>query len=121
MSFGDKVSWVGGMLGLFTGFSLISGFEILYWLWFKVILHDKDTAAVAPDTNTINVQVRKLLIVIMRIVIIIIDNLVLGILKESKAGKNEFVESKNNLILQKLVREVEELKSWKKRLEPHKD
>ena len=48
-------------------------------------------------------------------------NLVLDILKESKVGKNEFVESKNNLILQKLVREVEELKSWKKRLEPHKD
>ena len=50
------------------------------------------------------------------------DNYIfLDILKESKVGKNEFVESKNNLILQKLVREVEELKSWKKRLEPHKD
>ena len=36
MSFSDKISWVGGMLGLFTGFSLISGLEILYWLWFKV-------------------------------------------------------------------------------------
>ena len=24
------------MMGLFTGFSLISGLEILYWLWFKV-------------------------------------------------------------------------------------
>ena len=50
------------------------------------------------------------------------DNYIfLDILKESKVGNNEFVESKNNLILQKLVREVEELKSWKKRLEPHKD
>ena len=37
MSFSDKISWVGGMLGLFTGFSLISGLEIIYWLWFKVI------------------------------------------------------------------------------------
>ena len=36
MSFSDKISWVGGMMGLFTGFSLISGLEILYWLWFKV-------------------------------------------------------------------------------------
>ena len=42
MSFADKVSWVGGMLGLFTGFSLLSGFEILYWLWFKIIIHSKD-------------------------------------------------------------------------------
>ena len=37
MSFSDKISWVGGMMGLFTGFSLISGLEILYWLWFKVM------------------------------------------------------------------------------------
>ena len=36
MSLSDKVSWVGGMMGLFTGFSVISGIEILYWLWFKV-------------------------------------------------------------------------------------
>lgn len=42
MSVSDKISWVGGMAGLFTGFSVISGFEILYWLWFKVILHKKD-------------------------------------------------------------------------------
>ena len=37
MSFSDKISWVGGMMGLFTGFSLISGLEIIYWLWFKVM------------------------------------------------------------------------------------
>ena len=37
MSLSDKISWVGGMMGLFTGFSVISGIEILYWLWFKVI------------------------------------------------------------------------------------
>ena len=49
MSFADKVSWVGGMLGLFTGFSLISGFEILYWLWFKVVFH-KDSS-VEPETT----------------------------------------------------------------------
>ena len=52
MSFADKVSWVGGMLGLFTGFSLISGFEILYWLWFKVIFH-KDNAV--EEDNTVKV------------------------------------------------------------------
>ena len=38
MSLSDKISWVGGMMGLFTGFSVISGIEILYWLWFKVRL-----------------------------------------------------------------------------------
>merc|ERR1712200_238813 len=36
MSLSDKVSWIGGNLGLFTGFSLLSGFEIIYWLVFKV-------------------------------------------------------------------------------------
>ena len=49
MSFADKVSWVGGMLGLFTGFSLISGFEILYWLWFKVVFH-KDSSVETETT-----------------------------------------------------------------------
>ena len=38
MSLSDKISWVGGMMGLFTGFSVISGIEILYWLWFKVMI-----------------------------------------------------------------------------------
>ena len=42
MSLSDKISWVGGMMGLFTGFSVISGIEILYWLWFKVLLHRAD-------------------------------------------------------------------------------
>ena len=42
MSFSDKISWVGGMMGLFTGFSLISGLEILYWLWFKVSSNIED-------------------------------------------------------------------------------
>ena len=42
MSFSDKISWVGGMMGLFTGFSVISGIEILYWLWFKVVFHRKN-------------------------------------------------------------------------------
>ena len=42
MSVSDKISWIGGMAGLFTGFSVISGFEIVYWLWFKVLLHKKD-------------------------------------------------------------------------------
>ena len=42
MSSSDKISWIGGMMGLFTGFSVISGLEIMYWLWFKVLLHAKE-------------------------------------------------------------------------------
>ena len=45
MSTSDKLSWVGGMMGLFTGFSVISGLEIIYWLWFKVLLHGKNKVA----------------------------------------------------------------------------
>ena len=48
MGVSDKISWVGGMMGLFTGFSVISGFEILYWIWFKVVFHKKDVQ-VAPE------------------------------------------------------------------------
>ena len=29
---------IGGNMGLFTGFSVISGIEIIYWIWFKVLL-----------------------------------------------------------------------------------
>lgn len=29
-------------MGLFTGFSVISGIEILYWLWFKVLFRKAD-------------------------------------------------------------------------------
>ena len=50
MSASDKISWVGGMMGLFTGFSVISGFEILYWVWFKVLFHKKDVQ-VEPETE----------------------------------------------------------------------
>ena len=42
MSLSDKLSWVGGMIGLFMGFSVISGVEILYWLFFKVIFHKRN-------------------------------------------------------------------------------
>lgn len=56
MSFSDKVSWVGGMLGLFTGFSVISGIEVLYWLWFKVVFHKHD-AEVSPSRNDINKKI----------------------------------------------------------------
>ena len=44
------------MAGLFTGFSLISGLEIIYWLWFKVLFHRKD-AEVSPvsPSSVINV------------------------------------------------------------------
>ena len=47
MSLSDKISWIGGMMGLFTGFSVISGIEILYWLWFKVLL--QKAARVGPE------------------------------------------------------------------------
>ena len=51
MTLSDKISWIGGMMGLFTGFSVISAIEILYWLWFKVLLHEKDHAKVGVGTN----------------------------------------------------------------------
>ena len=57
MSFADKVSWVGGMLGLFTGFSLISGLEVLYWLWFKIVLHDPDQADTREVTPVTSISV----------------------------------------------------------------
>ena len=51
MSTSDKISWIGGMMGLFTGFSVISGLEILYWLWFKVLIHKKTSIAPALQSN----------------------------------------------------------------------
>lgn len=33
----DYISQIGGLLGLFIGFSLISGIEILYWLTFRLL------------------------------------------------------------------------------------
>lgn len=29
----DMVSNIGGTLGLFSGFSILSGIEIIYWVW----------------------------------------------------------------------------------------
>ena len=49
MSLSDKISWIGGMMGLFTGFSVISGIEILYWLWFKVVLHKDEIEPAEED------------------------------------------------------------------------
>merc|ERR1712130_312759 len=43
MTWSDKISWIGGNMGLFTGFSVISGIELLYWIIFKVFFHKKDT------------------------------------------------------------------------------
>merc|ERR1711879_749923 len=43
MTWSDKISWIGGNMGLFTGFSVISGVELLYWIIFKVFFHKKDT------------------------------------------------------------------------------
>ena len=51
MSTSDKISWIGGMMGLFTGFSVISGLEILYWLWFKILINKKNSVAPAPQSN----------------------------------------------------------------------
>ena len=42
MTISDKLSWVGGMLGLFTGFSVISGVEILYWLFFVILCRKRN-------------------------------------------------------------------------------
>ena len=53
MSVSDKISWVGGMMGLFTGFSVISGFEILYWVWFKVLFHKKDVQVAPTPENEV--------------------------------------------------------------------
>ena len=51
MTFSDKISWMGGMAGLFTGFSVISGLEIMYWLWFKVLFHKKDVKVDTSEEN----------------------------------------------------------------------
>ena len=54
MSLSDKISWVGGMMGLFTGFSVISGLEILYWLWFKVVFNKQNKVGVEQDQRKIS-------------------------------------------------------------------
>ena len=54
MSLSDKISWVGGMMGLFTGFSVISGLEILYWLWFKVVFNKQNKVGVEQDKRKIS-------------------------------------------------------------------
>lgn len=53
MSISDKISWVGGMMGLFTGFSVISGMEIIYWLWFKVVFNKKTKVAPEDENDTV--------------------------------------------------------------------
>jgi hypothetical protein len=48
------VGTVGGLLALFTGFSILSGFEILYWLsvrWWEQRVQDK----VRTDTNILSI------------------------------------------------------------------
>ena len=57
MSLSDKISWIGGMLGLFTGFSVISFLEILYWLTFKVILHKDE---IEPEQEDLQKKVNKM-------------------------------------------------------------
>ena len=58
MSFSDKISWIGGMMGLFTGFSVISGIEIMYWLWFKVLLHKNSVEQSEEDLKEEIVQLK---------------------------------------------------------------
>ena len=41
-------------MGLFTGFSVISGLEIMYWLWFKVLLHASE---VEPENEDLQQKV----------------------------------------------------------------
>ena len=60
MSFSDKISWVGGMMGLFTGFSVISGIEILYWLWFKVVFHRKNEVGPTEEYSEDQSEIGKL-------------------------------------------------------------
>lgn len=59
MSFSDKISWIGGMMGLFTGFSVISGIEVLYWLWFKVVFHKHDVT-VKPEEENISKKIEEI-------------------------------------------------------------
>ena len=49
MTIADKLSWIGGMVGLFTGFSVISGIEILYWIFFIILCKKKND--VDPDID----------------------------------------------------------------------
>ena len=46
MTISDKLSWIGGMIGLFVGFSVISGIEILYWLFFIILCKIKNNVEV---------------------------------------------------------------------------
>ena len=59
MTVTDKISWLGGMFGLFTGFSLISGFEILYWIFFKVIFKKSSVIQEEPKKQDIECQCGK--------------------------------------------------------------
>ena len=38
-------------MGLFTGFSVISGMEIIYWLWFKVLLHKRNSVSASDQSE----------------------------------------------------------------------
>ena len=51
MTFLDYISQVGGLLGLFIGFSVISAIEIIYWLtfrWSKNAFYAKNEEKVGP-------------------------------------------------------------------------
>ena len=47
----DYISQIGGLLGLFIGFSLISAIEILYWLTFR-FLRNNFTSGVSVQKIT---------------------------------------------------------------------
>ena len=51
MTLVDYISQIGGLLGLFIGFSLISAIEIVYWLTFR-FLRNNFTSGVSVQNNT---------------------------------------------------------------------
>ena len=53
MTISDKLSWIGGMMGLFTGFSVISGIEILYWIIFKIICRKQVQVETGQKTDDV--------------------------------------------------------------------
>ena len=46
----DYVSQLGGILGLFTGFSFISGLELIYWLTIRLTRNMDMTKSLKKQT-----------------------------------------------------------------------
>jgi hypothetical protein len=54
MTFLDYISQIGGLLGLFIGFSCISGIEIIYWLTFRLARNKRMPKSVEPVQDPFN-------------------------------------------------------------------